>query len=144
MSSPPEPQPLLAGERAALGPLRRDLVPCYARWINEVHPRRGMVNVAIHTEQSEVEWFARASQAGSSGEPTEAHFTIYDRRDLEPIGWSGLLDISHRLGRASFGIMLGERRGQGLGADATRLTLDWAFNMLGLRNVMLETFPWNE
>ena len=31
----------------------------------------------------------------------------------------------------------------GLGTDATRLTLDWAFNMLGLHNVMLTVLPTN-
>ncbi|MGH7402992.1 MAG: GNAT family N-acetyltransferase, partial [Candidatus Rokuibacteriota bacterium] len=44
----------------------------------------------------------------------------------------------------SFGIVLGERRGTGIGGDATRLALDWAFNMLGLHNVMLEAFAFNE
>jgi diamine N-acetyltransferase len=31
-----------------------------------------------------------------------------------------------------------------LGIDATRLSLDWAFHILGLRNVMLETNDFNE
>jgi RimJ/RimL family protein N-acetyltransferase len=31
-----------------------------------------------------------------------------------------------------------------IGTDATRLALDWAFNMLGLLNVMLETYEFNE
>ena len=45
--------------------------------------------------------------------------------------------------RASLGIALGERRGQGLGTEATRLVLDFAFNVMHLRNVMLETLAWN-
>ena len=53
------------------------------------------------------------------------------------------MDISHRHRRAKFGIALGERRGQGLGTDATRLALDWAFTVLSLRNVLLEVYPWN-
>jgi diamine N-acetyltransferase len=39
--------------------------------------------------------------------------------------------------------MLGERRGQGLGTEATRLALDWAFTVLGLHNVDLRVFAWN-
>ena len=35
---------------------------------------------------------------------------------------------------------MGERRGQGLGTEATRLVLDYAFHVLQLRNVMLR--PW--
>ena len=37
----------------------------------------------------------------------------------------------------------GERRGQGLGTEATRLVLDFAFHVLLLRNVLLETLAWN-
>ena len=42
-----------------------------------------------------------------------------------------------------FGILVGQRRGRGLGTEATRLTLDWAFHVLGLHNVMLEVLPAN-
>ena len=42
-----------------------------------------------------------------------------------------------------FGIAIGERRGQGLGTEATRLALDYAFHVLQLRNVLLETLEWN-
>ena len=52
-------------------------------------------------------------------------------------------NIDHRHGTATFGIMLGERRGQGLGTEATRLMLDWAFTVLGLHNVDLLVFAWN-
>jgi diamine N-acetyltransferase len=45
--------------------------------------------------------------------------------------------------RSEFGIAIGERRGQGRGTEATRLVLDFAFHVLQLRNVMLETLDWN-
>jgi RimJ/RimL family protein N-acetyltransferase len=54
-----------------------------------------------------------------------------------------LTGIDYRHARCGFGILLGERRGQGLGTEATRLALDWAFNALSLRNVLLEVMPWN-
>lgn len=38
---------------------------------------------------------------------------------------------------------LGERRTPGLGTEAMRLVLDWAFNMLGLHNVILSVLPAN-
>jgi RimJ/RimL family protein N-acetyltransferase len=52
--------------------------------------------------------------------------------------------IDHNFLRAEFGIYLGQRRETGIGTDATRLALDWAFTMLGLRNVMLESYAFNE
>jgi diamine N-acetyltransferase len=60
-----------------------------------------------------------------------------------PVGTAGLMAIDWRLSRATFGISIGERRGTGLGTEATRLTLDWAFNMLGRHNVMLTVLPTN-
>ena len=41
------------------------------------------------------------------------------------------------------GLGLGERRGQGLGIEATRLLLDWAFDLLGFEYVSIETLPSN-
>ena len=72
-----------------------------------------------------------------------ANFTVYDLSDGAPVGTAGLITIDWRLSRATFGIAIGERRGTGLGTEATRLTLDWAFNMLGLHNVMLTVLPTN-
>ncbi len=72
----------------------------------------------------------------SSGNPSNS--------DQAPIGWSSLSRIDHRNGTAEFGILLGERRGQGLGTEATRLTLDWGFTVLGLHNIMLGVAAWNQ
>jgi RimJ/RimL family protein N-acetyltransferase len=71
------------------------------------------------------------------------NFTVYDRRDGEAVGTSALFGIDHHHRRARFGILLGERRGQGLGTEATRLTLDWGFHVVDLRNVLLEVVDWN-
>ena len=49
----------------------------------------------------------------------------------------------HRSGPAACASAPGPRRGQGLGTEATRLVLDFAFNVLQLRNVLLETLEWN-
>jgi diamine N-acetyltransferase len=134
---------LIEGERAALGPLRRDLAATYAAWINRVEVRSGLKNLGLLDRESEEAWMAETMQANAQLEPSAANFTIYDRSDGEPVGTCALDDISHRHRRADFGILLGERRGQGIGTDATRLTLDWAFNLLSLRNVLLEVYPWN-
>jgi len=63
--------------------------------------------------------------AGRNGKPDIADFTVYDRSDQAPIGFSSLFRIDHRNGTTDFGSFLGERRGKGLGTEATRLSLDW-------------------
>ena len=76
--------------------------------------------------------------------PSMASFTIYDlvrRRPGRHVGPASTIDW--RLSRATFGIAIGAAPRDGLGTEATRLTLDWAFNMLGLHNVMLTVLPTN-
>ena len=71
-------------------------------------------------------------------------FTIYDRSDDAPVGTVGLFKINYVHSNAELGIAIGDRRGYGLGTEATRLTVQWAFRTLGLRNVMLGALAWNE
>ena len=139
-----EPDIIVRGERAALGPLRMDLAPTYARWFNDPEARRGILRRGIATPETDAAWTEEAMRAGAQRRPESVHFTIYDVADLAPVGSAGLYGIDHMMGRAGLGIMIGERRGQGLGTDATRLVARWGFVDLGLVNVMLEAMSWNE
>jgi diamine N-acetyltransferase len=136
-----EEQPgfVVEGERVALGPLRMDLVATYQRWENDLEAANANGLVIPFTLEAMREHFT-----GRSGKPDLADFTVYDRADQTPIGFSSLSRIDHRNGTADFGILLGERRDRGLGTEATRLTLDWGFSVLGLHNIMLGVAAWNE
>jgi len=138
-----DPDLLIAGQRVALGPLRPDLAETYARWENEPEVRFGVEHLAIATPKSQEEWIEESSKAAAKREPESATFTIYDLADRLPVGTSALFHVSYMQSSAHFGISLGERRGQGLGREATRLTLDWGFHVLGLHNVLLEALAWN-
>ena len=138
-----EPDFIIVGEKVALGPLRRDLAPSYARWTNQLDVRRGLDVLGVATPQSEEKWVDDNIKAGAEREPKGVEFTIYDRSDSAAIGTAGLFGIEHSHGTAKFGIAIGERRGQGFGTEATRLVLDFAFHVLHLRNVMLEALEWN-
>ena len=139
-----EPDLLVSGERVALGPLRRDLAATYARWMNQPDVRFGAEYLAVATAESQEAWVEESNKAAAEREPRSVTFTIYDLADGTPVGTTGLFDISYMQGGANLGISLGERRNQGLGSEATRLTIDWAFHVLGLQNVLLETLAWNE
>jgi RimJ/RimL family protein N-acetyltransferase len=138
-----EPDYIVVGEKVALGPLRRDLAVVYARWMNQLEVRRGLEYRGVATPQSQDKWVDENIERGAKREPEGVEFTIYDRADGLPVGTAGLFHIVHAHGRAEFGIAIGERRGQGLGTEATRLVLDFAFHVLQLRNVLLETLEWN-
>jgi diamine N-acetyltransferase len=85
-------------------------------------------------------WYEQATRPDS----TDVHFTIYDLDDLAPVGTALLVRVDQHSGTAEFGITIGDRRSQGLGTEATKLVLDWAFTVMGLHNVLLVTFAWNQ
>jgi RimJ/RimL family protein N-acetyltransferase len=135
---------LVSGERAALGLLRREHLPRLAIWFNDPETRRSLAHRGVVNEDGELQWYEEMSKAGASPRPSAVAFAIHDASDGELVGTCSLEGIDHNFLRADFGIFLGQRRGTGIGSAATRLVLDWAFTMLGLRNVMLESYEFNE
>jgi diamine N-acetyltransferase len=133
------------GEKAALGPLRREFAPLYQRWMNDFETVRTLGRTAKPvTEEAQSAWLDRLLP----GTETDVVFTLYDRRpdrSWRPAGCIGLNDIDLLHRKASFGIVIGEpeARGRGVGTEATRLMLDYGFTVLGLRNVVLTVVAFN-
>ncbi len=141
---PPRAAPYLniVGEGVALGPLRKDLVPTYTRWYNNLHTLRTLdaIPLPLTLEQDE-----RQHERLVAMSETQASFTVYERKNSRPIGNVGLLDIDYRNRTTEFALVIGEpdARGKGYGTESTQLTLDYAFCGLGLHNVMLRVFEFN-
>ncbi len=144
MPGMPEHPFLLSGDRAALGTLHRDHLERLSAWFNDPEVRRGLAHRGLVNHDAETAWYERTSTAAAEPRPTEMAFAIHDAADGELVGVCGLENIDHNFLRAEFGIFLGQRRGTGIGTDATRLVLQWAFTIIGLRNVMLESYDFNE
>jgi len=135
-----EPPIIVRGRRAGLGPLRRELIPTYARWQTDLEVLRGMgTSGQVPRVEATEAWYDQATRPDS----TDVYFTIYDLDDLAPVGTALLVRVDQHSGTAEFGITIGGRRNLGLGTEATRLVLDWAFTVMGLHNVLLVTFSWN-
>ncbi len=73
-------------------------------------------------------------------------FNIIDLETDTLIGRCVLFNIDKVDRRAMFGILIGEKAywDKGYGQDATRLMLDYGFNLLNLNNIMLGVFSYNE
>jgi RimJ/RimL family protein N-acetyltransferase len=144
-SSPAIPdQPIVnfVGEKVALGPRRRELVPLYTKWINDFEAVRGLgVGMRPTTREAEEEWYERTSKGDR-----DAGFTIYERATMRPIGNAGLHGVDHRHRVAEFGILIGEKDcwGKGYGTEATALVLEYGFTALGLHSIMLRAYSFNE
>lgn len=135
---------VLTGERAALAPLERRHLPSLARWINDPEVRRGLAYRGLANEDAELKFYEEMTEAGRGPRPTAVVFAVHDAADGELVGVCGIDEIDHNFSRAELGIFIGRRRGTGIGTDAVRLALDWCFVILGLHNVMLETFAFHE
>src|SRR5437773_912720 len=88
----------LTGEKVALGPLRRDLLPLYQRWNNDLAAiwLAGM-KLQPQTREAAEAWYDRLSQREN-----EVWFTLYERATLRPIGLTLLLNVDRRHRTASF------------------------------------------
>jgi RimJ/RimL family protein N-acetyltransferase len=136
-----EPIINITGELVALGPIRRDLIPTYQRWINDWEVVRTLGQaIRPMTLEAEEGWYNGAA-TGSS-----VIFQIYERATLRPIGTTCLDGIDHQHRSAMFGILIGEKDcwGKGYGTETARLMLDYGFNALGLHNIMLQVYAFNE
>jgi RimJ/RimL family protein N-acetyltransferase len=100
----------IEGDLVALGPLRRDLLPLYQRWINDLGTMRtlGLAPLPM-TGEKEQEWYDRQSKTED-----DVPFTIYERETLRPIGNTGLHGVDHRNRTATDGLRVQSGRNQGL------------------------------
>ena len=135
----------IVGEKVALGPMHRDLLPHITRWSNDLAARR---NIGVPLPQTLDQRIAQYER--DTTDEGGIDFAVYEQAilpggHLRPIGTVGLFDINYRNGRAEFGIFIGEvaARGKGYGTETTRLMLDYAFTALGLYNVALTVADWN-
>jgi RimJ/RimL family protein N-acetyltransferase len=73
-------------------------------------------------------------------------FSIIDLKTEKLIGRCLLFDVDQINRKATFGIDIGDKSywDQGYGQDATRLILDYGFNLLNLHNIMLGVFSYNQ
>jgi diamine N-acetyltransferase len=135
MPSPDEPILNLRGEKVALGPLCRDLIPVYNRWINEfegVFTLCGQLDPV--TLDQRTDFYERASR------DTETwSFTIYEAATLRPVGMTWLFLTGQGAHSGFIGIHIGEPecRGHGYGGDAMALVMDYSFHALGLHSLEL-------
>ena len=141
---PPEsPPPVnIVGEKVALGPMCKDLIPAYTRWYNNLQLLRSLGDIPRPlTPGQKEQWYENANT--DSGSNTT--FTIFERVSERPVGITGLYGVDYRNRTAEFAITIAEpdARGKGYGTEATRLMLDYAFTALGLHNVMLRVFAFN-
>ncbi|WP_202232376.1 GNAT family N-acetyltransferase [Actinacidiphila reveromycinica] len=130
---PPAPLPLRAGERLALALAREEMMQDYHRW--ETDP----ATVVGFGARWPVSWEVFRARFLSSH--TSRHYQLFEVVTTEgavPVGTTSL-NVDQAVNTAELTLVIApEHRGRGYAAEATALTLDWAFSIASLSAVWLE------
>jgi RimJ/RimL family protein N-acetyltransferase len=128
----------VVGERIALGPIRRELMPILGRWFNDFETTRALGDIFPPMSSTRLDaWHTMEVETDDL-----IPFTVYTYPDLTPIGTTALIGVDWRNRSAEFGIIIGEAsaRGKGYGTEVTRLIRDYALVTLGLRSLYLTVY----
>jgi RimJ/RimL family protein N-acetyltransferase len=132
----------LIGQKCYLSPLSPDDAERIAQWENDL---------AVALPLGDEAYLLASAEKGRENilETLKQGWYVFGIVDLATdtmIGRSGLFNINQVDRRAMFGILIGEKDfwGKGYGQEATRLTLDYAFNLLNLNSVSLGVFAFNQ
>ncbi len=129
----------IVGERVALGPVRKELMPIFGRWFNDFATTRALGDIFPPMTEAQLDVWYEMEVTTNDLIP----FTVYERAEpLTPIGTTALIGLDWRNRTAEFGIIIGDpsARGKGYGTEITRLMRGYAFDTLGLRTLMLTVY----
>jgi RimJ/RimL family protein N-acetyltransferase len=133
---------MLKGDRVRLRRIEPADLPRFVAWLNDPEVRQHLALVYPMSQRQEEAWFEEQQKA----EPAAQPFAIEARQERgggEPewvlVGATGFHVVDWRNRWAELGIFLGDksRWGDGLGTEATRVLVRWAFEILNLNRVFL-------
>jgi RimJ/RimL family protein N-acetyltransferase len=133
MSDETEPWIWLRGKAAGLGPIREDLLETYWRLDQQI------TTIVGYNRQGPQPMKTTRAILIDGGSGNEIRFTIYDvtRPPEVPVGLAKLA-LDKARGNAEYLVSLDpDHHGRGIGTEATRLVLDYAFHVAGLACVYL-------
>jgi RimJ/RimL family protein N-acetyltransferase len=132
----------LVGKKCYLSPCSLEDAEKWTEWDNDLE-----VVIPLGPEAHTTIPLDRVKQGISKFIERQDHiFSIIDLKTDNMIGRCLLFDIDQINRKATFGIDIGEKDywDKGYGQDATKLMLDYGFNLLNLNNIMLGVYSYNE
>ncbi|MFI5530212.1 GNAT family N-acetyltransferase [Kitasatospora sp. NPDC051853] len=138
---------MIEGELVRLRALRAEDVDAHVRWRNDPEVVYWATGGDPHFGPITRESLERFHDGRLRQDPrVEAMFTVEDLAEGRPIGSVSYRDLDPFAGRATVGILIGERDrwGGGYGSEALRLMLGHLFGACRLRRVELDTWSGNE
>lgn len=131
----------IEGEKVYLSPMNLEDIEKYVKWMNDFSTTDGLGSSSkITTFESERAWLI------NNMDKKEQQFAIVLKETDKLIGNCGFVDINHLHQRGEVGLFIGEEenRSKGYGTEALSLLVEYGFNYLNLKNIMLKVFSFNK
>jgi RimJ/RimL family protein N-acetyltransferase len=130
----------LIGEKCYLSPLFIEDAQNSAKWMNDMETSLNVTFPQVISLESRKQTFLGLLKEEAT------IFGIIDSKTDKSIGHLSLMNINHINGTADFGIVIGEKEywNKGYGTEATKLILDYGFNLLNLHNIILSVYDFNK
>jgi RimJ/RimL family protein N-acetyltransferase len=132
----------LAGEKCYLSPCSLEDAEKWTEWDNDLE-----VAVPLGEESYTLYSLDKTKEIISNViKKQDPIFSIVDLETDKPIGRCMLFNVDKVDRKAMLGIGIGDKTywDKGYGQDATKLLLDYGFNLLNLNNIMLGVYSYNE
>ncbi|TFH27585.1 MAG: N-acetyltransferase [Promethearchaeota archaeon] len=135
---------MLEGTRIRLVAPRKEFIPTFTKWMNDREVLQYLLMYKPLTLETEEQWFDQMITHENS-----LLFSILTlpspENENETLIGNVSIDIDHRNGVGSLGIIIGEKKywGQGYGTEALRLLIAYAFDTLNLQRIEIEVFSSN-
>ena len=131
----------IEGEKVYLSPMNLEDIEKYVKWMNDFSTTDGLGSSSkVTTFESEKSWLI------NNMDKKEQQFAIVLQETDKLIGNCGFCDINHLHQKGEVGLFIGEEenRSKGYGTEALSLLVEYGFNYLNLKNIMLKVFSFNE
>lgn len=131
----------IEGERIYLSPMNLEDINKYVKWMNDFSVTDGLGSSSkLTTSLSELTWLENHLKS------CEMQFAIILKETDEIIGNCGYFNINYLHQNGEVGLFIGEEenRNKGYGTEALKLIVDYGFNYLNLKNIMLKVYSFNE
>ncbi|SDA65885.1 UDP-4-amino-4,6-dideoxy-N-acetyl-beta-L-altrosamine N-acetyltransferase [Lachnospiraceae bacterium G11] len=130
----------ISGEKINLRPMTYDDTDNIVRWRANKRVRNNFLFRGEITKEVHEEWIRTRVETGEV-----VQFIIEEAESGRPIGSTYLRDINREIGKAEFGIFIGEDDavGRGYGTEAAKLIVKYAFSNLKLHKVYLRVLDEN-
>lgn len=132
----------LTGDICYLSPCSLEDAEKWAQWDTDL-----AVTIPLGDEAYVPTSLEKAQEMLSSALKNREHvFSIVDLATSAVIGRGMLFNVDHVNRTAMLGIVIGEKEywGRGYGQEATRLLVEYGFDLLNLNSIMLGTFEFNQ